>query len=93
MHLYFIIFVFLFNILTSIYSSKAPLLALESKDIEYHWSTFKVNHRRNHNSTNEAKRRAIFLKNLKKINELNKNYNNGNLKHASGINKFSDWVF
>ena len=37
-------------------------------------------------------RKNIFNESITKINEYNKNYNDGNISHISGINKFSDWV-
>jgi hypothetical protein len=85
-------FFFLLNILTTVYSTKAPILNLTPNDANFQWTAYKVNHRRDHNKTEDSKRRSIFLNNLNKINELNKKYNDGNLKYVSGINKFSDWV-
>jgi hypothetical protein len=38
------------------------------------------------------KRKSIFNDSITKINEYNKNYNDGNISHISGINEFSDWV-
>jgi len=37
-------------------------------------------------------RKSIFNDSITKINEYNQNYNDGNISHISGINKFSDWV-
>ena len=37
-------------------------------------------------------RKNIFNESIAKINEYNKDYNDGNISHISGINKFSDWV-
>ncbi len=72
-------------------ATEATIYSLENLDL--YWSSFKQKQyiKKFDNLANEMERKAKFLKNLIKINEHNKRYNNGSETYFLGITRFADW--
>ena len=83
---------FLFVNLNVAQSDRARLYNFN--DLDNNWSQFKIGYKKKYsNESHEERRQNIFKNNLKTINELNTQYNNGKLTYKSGVTPFSDWVY
>lgn len=68
--------------------TKKPFYDL--KNVEYYFNDFIIKYYRHYGNSEERKlRHQIFVRNLKKINELNSNPKN---KDVYDLNAFSDWT-
>jgi hypothetical protein len=89
--LVFALFLFIVN-LNVVTSDRARLYNFN--DLDNDWSQFKIGYRKKYsNVSHETRRKNVFKSNLKIINELNTQYNNGKLTFKSGVTPFSDWVY
>ncbi|KAL8578087.1 hypothetical protein ACOMHN_055407 [Nucella lapillus] len=72
--------------------AEGPLYRLRFDPYMETWATFKTDHGKNYESDQkeEAKRRDIFMSSLKKIEQHNWKYYNGEKSYYLGINQFAD---
>nr|XP_023020438.1 crustapain-like isoform X1 [Leptinotarsa decemlineata] len=74
--------------LVSILIFSAATQAFSSKD---RWENFKIKHSKSYENTEEENKRFnIFLDNLRRIEEHNEKYRNGESSYQMGVNQFSD---
>lgn len=66
------------------------ILGVAQKE-DQEWEKFKLSYNKRYDSVvEEAYRKAIFIKNLQKINDHNQNYEQGLETFSNAINEFSD---
>uniref|UniRef100_A0A6P7G4E7 Cathepsin L-like proteinase n=1 Tax=Diabrotica virgifera virgifera TaxID=50390 RepID=A0A6P7G4E7_DIAVI len=68
-----------------IVAANAKLSAFE------HWSSFKATHNKSYNVIEEQLRFGVFQENLRKIEEHNTKYENGEETYYLAVNQFADW--
>ncbi|KAL3274654.1 hypothetical protein HHI36_016034 [Cryptolaemus montrouzieri] len=67
--------------------------ALTRQELEDKWRKFQIDFSKSYKSSIEARKRfLIFEDNLKKIEEHNIRFQNGEVSYTKGINKFADWT-
>ncbi|XP_072392908.1 cathepsin L-like proteinase [Diabrotica undecimpunctata] len=55
------------------------------------WTSFKATHNKSYNVIEDKLRFAVFQENIRKIDEHNAKYENGEETYYLAVNKFSDW--
>uniref|UniRef100_A0A6P7GVT5 Cathepsin L-like proteinase n=1 Tax=Diabrotica virgifera virgifera TaxID=50390 RepID=A0A6P7GVT5_DIAVI len=66
-------------------------VAVNATSIHQQWATFKVNHSKKYGHLKEEQVRfQVFSKNLRKIEEHNARYQNGEVSFYLGVNQFAD---
>lgn len=66
---------------------------LSYSEYELTWEKFKIEYNRNYTTASEERKRfAIFMDNVKMIERHNWQFHNGLTTYWMGINKFSDWT-
>ncbi|CAH1276333.1 unnamed protein product [Diabrotica balteata] len=66
------------------------LIVVQSLANERQWQQFKETYNKNYDITKENYRFNIFINNLRRIEEHNIRYHNGEVKYSLGINQFAD---
>ncbi|KAL3268647.1 hypothetical protein HHI36_007751 [Cryptolaemus montrouzieri] len=67
--------------------------AFTRQELEKQWKNFQIDFNKSYKSPVEARKRfSIFEDNMKKIEEHNIRFKNGEVSFTKGINKFADWT-